>query len=80
VKDDDLRDEAEASDEVRSEEADEPMDVDDPDVPEADAIEQSQPLVPDAPSEPAIDADTPEADALEQGRSAGYEDDQDDRR
>jgi hypothetical protein len=80
VKDDDLREEAEAAAEV-VDEPDEPVGVAErADVPEADAIEQAQPLVPSAPEEPRIDAETPEADVLEQNRPAGYDEDEDDRR
>jgi hypothetical protein len=45
-------------------------------VPEADALEQRQPLVdPDTPEVPEIDDEVPEADALDQARPVPLDED-----
>jgi len=50
----------------------------DPEAPEADALEQSQPVVPgdvSAPPRPKVSFEVPEADALEQAQEVPEDDD-----
>jgi hypothetical protein len=64
-----------------SDESDAPADEVEPEVPEADAIEQRQPTVPDAVDDVpgAIPVEVPEADALEQARGLEVDDEPDPR-
>ncbi|HTW08592.1 MAG TPA: hypothetical protein VME46_13830 [Acidimicrobiales bacterium] len=51
----------------------------DPEVPEADALEQAQPVVPGAEAEPRaprLPLEAPEADVLDQAREVPDEDDE----
>ncbi|HSJ52020.1 MAG TPA: hypothetical protein VLA90_12180 [Actinomycetota bacterium] len=70
--DEDYRDDAEAADELREE----PGVPDDPEVPEADALEQTRDVRPAGDDLPSEVGDRPEADALEQARAID-EDDED---
>lgn len=70
------RDEAETAEE----QADVQPEVDDPEVPEADALEQAKAVRPPAEERPDEVGLRPEADALEQARGAGYDDEDDERR
>jgi hypothetical protein len=54
--------------------------VTDADTPEADALEQAQPVAPDAPpEEPHTGREVPEADALEQAEEVPADEDEEDR-
>jgi hypothetical protein len=57
---------------VQRDAEDEPASLD-PEVPEADALEQSRGTQPPAEEDPDAVGDAPEADALEQARGAGLE-------
>jgi hypothetical protein len=75
------KDDADRAEELEEEaEAAEPTEtLERPDVPEADALEQAEPLVPPPPKlEEPIEPEAPEADVLEQ-RLPAYSEDDDDR-
>ena len=60
---------------------DRPVTPRDPEVPEADALEQSEPVVPEAPQgtspapRPKVGFEVPEADAIEQAQEVPEDDD-----
>jgi hypothetical protein len=70
----DVRDDADAADDLRTAEAGEPGR---PEVPEADDLEQRAEVRPGAEEEPDEVGDRPESDALEQARGAGGDEDED---
>jgi hypothetical protein len=69
-----VRDDADAADDLRRDEAGRPVR---PEVPEADELEQRAEVHPGADGEPDEVGDRPEGDALEQARGAEGNDDED---
>jgi hypothetical protein len=70
------RDPEEPDDDVDFEEEVEEELLAHPDAPEADVVEQLQPLTDDAPLRPSTGPDVPEADAIEQATPVEYDEDE----